>query len=66
MRYNFRLYPTPGQRSALARAFGCARVVYNDVLRIRREAHEHDLPYPSTGELSKLVITEAKQTPERA
>ena len=35
LRYNYRLYPTPGQRAALARAFGCARVVFNDGLRIR-------------------------------
>ncbi|WP_425540517.1 helix-turn-helix domain-containing protein [Rhodococcus opacus] len=25
LRYKFRLYPTPGQQLALARAFGCAR-----------------------------------------
>src|SRR5690606_18221915 len=37
LRYNFRLYPTPGQRAALAKAFGCARVVYNDGLRARQE-----------------------------
>ncbi|HME66325.1 MAG TPA: helix-turn-helix domain-containing protein, partial [Streptosporangiaceae bacterium] len=30
LRYTYRLYPTPGQRDALARAFGCARVVFND------------------------------------
>ncbi|MEV6981690.1 helix-turn-helix domain-containing protein, partial [Sphaerisporangium sp. NPDC051017] len=29
LRYNFRLYPTAGQRVALAKAFGCARVVFN-------------------------------------
>ncbi|WP_373292527.1 helix-turn-helix domain-containing protein [Microbispora bryophytorum] len=33
LRYNFRLYPTPGQCQALARAFGCARTVFNDRLR---------------------------------
>lgn len=66
LRYNFRLYPTPGQRAALARAFGCARVVFNDGLRARREAHAAGLPYLSDGELSKRVITEAKKTPERA
>jgi len=66
LRYNFRLYPTPGQRVALAKAFGCARVVYNDGLRIRQEAHEQGLPYISDGELSKRIITEAKKTPERA
>ncbi|MFE6808496.1 helix-turn-helix domain-containing protein [Streptomyces sp. NPDC057681] len=27
LRYAFRLYPEPGQRRALGRAFGCARVV---------------------------------------
>ena len=26
LRYSYRLYPTPGQQHALARAFGCARV----------------------------------------
>jgi transposase len=25
MRYRYRVYPTPGQQQALARAFGCAR-----------------------------------------
>ena len=32
LRYSFRLYPSPGQQQALARAFGCARVVFNDAL----------------------------------
>ena len=36
LRYTFRLDPTPGQRIALARAFGCARVVFNDALRVAR------------------------------
>ncbi len=66
LRYNVRLYPTPGQRAALARAFGCARVVFNDGLRARQHAHEQGLPYLSDGELSKRIITEAKKTPERA
>ncbi|MEV5891910.1 RNA-guided endonuclease InsQ/TnpB family protein [Nonomuraea fuscirosea] len=66
LRYNFRLYPTPGQRQALARAFGCARTVFNDGLRMRQEARENGLPYISDGDLSKQVITQAKKTPERA
>ncbi|GAB3900683.1 RNA-guided endonuclease TnpB family protein [Microbispora bryophytorum subsp. camponoti] len=66
LRYNFRLYPTPGQRQALARAFGCARTVFNDGLRARQEAHAAGLPRISDGELSKRVITQAKKTPERA
>ncbi len=66
LRYSFRLYPSTGQRAALARAFGCARVVYNDALRARETACEQGLPFPKTGDLSKRLITEAKNTPERA
>lgn len=66
LRYNFRIYPTPGQCAALAKAFGCARVVYNDGLRLRQEAHEHGLPYIKDVDLQRQVITEAKKTPERA
>ncbi|NJC74224.1 transposase [Planosporangium thailandense] len=66
LRYSYRVYPTPGQCEALARAFGCARVVFNDGLRARQQAREAGLPYISDGELSKWVITEAKKTPERA
>ncbi|WP_433353181.1 RNA-guided endonuclease InsQ/TnpB family protein [Microtetraspora malaysiensis] len=66
LRYNFRLYPTPGQRQALARAFGCARVVFNDGLRARQDAHDAGLPHISDGDLSTRVIAEAKRTPERA
>lgn len=66
LRYGFRLYPSAGQRMALARAFGCARVVYNDALRARETARSEGMPFPKTGDLSKLLITEAKNTPERA
>ncbi|GAA4634098.1 RNA-guided endonuclease TnpB family protein [Actinoallomurus vinaceus] len=66
LRYAYRLDPTPGQRVALAKAFGCARVVFNDGLRARRDANAAGLSYPSDGELSKRVITEAKKTSERA
>ncbi|KAB8163462.1 IS200/IS605 family element transposase accessory protein TnpB [Streptomyces sp. 3MP-14] len=66
LRYSFRLYPSAGQRSALARAFGCARVVYNDALRARETARSEGLPFPKTGDLSKSLITEAKRRPERA
>jgi IS605 OrfB family transposase len=66
LRYRFRLHPTPAQRKALARAFGCARVVYNDGLRLREEAHRAGLPWVSDGDLLRLVTTEAKRTPDRA
>jgi putative transposase len=65
LRYNYRLYPTSGQRAALARSFGCARVVYNDALRARQEAHAAGLPYIADAELSARLTT-AKATSERA
>ena len=37
LRYAYRLSPTAGQRQALARAFGCARVVFNDAVAARRD-----------------------------
>jgi putative transposase len=36
--YRFRFYPTPEQEVILARTFGCARFVYNHMLRQRTEA----------------------------
>ncbi|MEV0365164.1 RNA-guided endonuclease InsQ/TnpB family protein [Nocardia fusca] len=65
LRYNFRVYPTPGQRISLARAFGCARVVYNDNLRARGQAHAAGVKLSDT-DLQRLVVTEAKRAPERA
>ena len=65
LRYNYRLYPSPGQRQALARAFGCARVVFNDALRARQEAFEAGLPYLTDAALSAR-LTAVKATPERA
>ena len=50
----------------MARAFGCARVVFNDGLRMRQQAREAGGRYVSDGELSRRLITEAKTTPERA
>ncbi|MGW2580959.1 RNA-guided endonuclease InsQ/TnpB family protein [Streptomyces virginiae] len=66
LRYSFRLYPNGPQRSSLARAFGCARVVYNDALRAREAARANNEAFLKTGDLSKLLITEAKKTEERA
>ncbi|MGW4938748.1 RNA-guided endonuclease InsQ/TnpB family protein, partial [Streptomyces sp. NPDC004166] len=64
LRYSFRVYPSAGQRSALARAFGCARVVFNDALRLREEARAAGLPFVTSAELSKR-LTAAKKAPER-
>ncbi|MEU5507612.1 RNA-guided endonuclease InsQ/TnpB family protein [Streptomyces fungicidicus] len=66
LRYNYRAYPGASQRRALAQAFGCARVVWNDCLRDRKQAHAAGLPYLTSTELSRLRITQAKRTEERA
>lgn len=65
LRYKYRLYPHPHQQVALAQAFGCARVVWNDALAKSQELY-------ASGEkigiykLMNLVITQAKQTEERS
>ncbi|MFJ8200899.1 RNA-guided endonuclease InsQ/TnpB family protein [Streptomyces sp. NPDC096152] len=66
LRYGFRLYPAPCQRAALARAFGCARVVFNDAVRAREDARAAGRPFPTAAELSRTLITQAKRTAERS
>lgn len=63
-RYRYRLYPDAAQCAALARAFGCARVVFNDAIRLRDEAHQRGEKVSDT-EVQRRVITLAKLTPER-
>jgi len=65
VRYRYRLYPSPGQQQALARVFGCARVVYNDCLRLRDACHAAGQKISDT-EVQRRVITLAKLSPERA
>ncbi|GAA1135690.1 RNA-guided endonuclease TnpB family protein [Kitasatospora gansuensis] len=55
-----------GQRQALARTFGCARVVYNDALTMRKRAWKADRSKVPTGALAKSVITDAKKTEARS
>ena len=65
LRYRYRLYPTEEQCRALAQAFGNARVVFNDAVRARRDAHADGEKYPSGTVLQRRLITEAKRTDER-
>jgi putative transposase len=65
LRYNYRLDPQPRHRIALAKAFGCARVVYNDGLRAREQAYHDGLPYVTDAQLSAW-LTAIKKAPERA
>ena len=64
VRYRYRIYPSPGQQQALARVFGCARVVYNDCLRLRDQAYAGGEKISGTV-VQRRVITLAKLTPER-
>jgi putative transposase len=48
-RYRYRLYPTTPQRRALAKTFGCARVVYNDAVAARETARREDQSVPDHG-----------------
>jgi len=64
VRYRYRIYPSPGQQQALARVFGCARVVYNDCLRLRDACYAAGENISDT-EVQRRVVTLAKLTPER-
>ena len=62
--YRFRFYPTPEQGETLARTFGCTRVVYNHMLRLRSDAwlNEHkSVGYHATSAL----LTQLKKEPDR-
>ncbi|WP_293334331.1 transposase [Microcoleus sp. CAWBG58] len=61
-RYQFRFYPTNQQQQSLSRLFGCVRVVWNDALALCKQSEKK----PKSAELQKIVITQAKQTEERA
>ncbi|MGL5873956.1 MAG: RNA-guided endonuclease InsQ/TnpB family protein [Xenococcaceae cyanobacterium] len=63
-RYNYRIYPKPNQVIALAKAFGCARTVWNDALALYKEAYASCEERPKA--LDKIVITQAKKTEQRA
>ena len=64
MRYRYRIEPTPEQQQMLARVFGCARVVFNDAVRVRDEAYRAGVKL-SDSEIQRRVITAAKTTEGR-
>lgn len=66
LRYRYRCYPSPVQSQAIARSFGCARVVWNDALALNTKLYADGQKYPGGSALQALVITAAKHTPERA
>nr|WP_242027753.1 transposase [Limnothrix sp. FACHB-1083] len=63
-RFRYRIYPNRLQRLMLAKTFGCARVVYNDAIRLRQDLYRQGEKVSDT-EIQKRVITQAKLTVER-
>ncbi len=63
--YRFRFYPTSEQEQILAHTFGCARFVYNHMLRLRSDAwmqRQERVGYHETS----AALTLLKKTPEHA
>lgn len=61
--YKFRFYPTSEQVTILAQTFGCARFVYNHMLRVRTDAwyeRQERIGYHQTS----AMLTKLKQDPE--
>ncbi len=65
LRYTYRIYPNRLQQGKLAQLFGCARVVWNDALAVVKATPKGE-KWPKNSEIQKLVITQAKRTPERS
>ena len=61
-RFRYRFYRTSQQQQSLAQLFGCVRVVWNDALALCKQSDKK----PSSADLQKIVITQAKNTEERA
>ncbi|MFJ6418485.1 RNA-guided endonuclease InsQ/TnpB family protein [Paeniglutamicibacter sp. NPDC091659] len=64
-RYRYRLYPNLEQQNQLARTFGCARVVFNDVVAASRTAWRAGEKPPSVHDLMK-VMSRSKKSMARA
>ncbi len=65
LRYQYRIYPNKEQQANLAKLFGCTRVVWNDALATIKAIPRGE-KWPTSTELSKQCITQAKKTVERS
>jgi putative transposase len=65
LRYNYRLDPRSRHQLAFGKAFGCARVVFNDALAARDAACQAGEPYLTDAQLSAR-LTASKSDPARA
>jgi len=58
--------PRARQKTLLAKAFGCARVVWNGALALNRQLYEEEAKPFDAGDLMKRCITRAKRSEERS
>jgi len=63
--YRFRCYPTAEQEVMFAKTFGCARFVYNHMLKVRSDAWERRKESIGFTETSRM-LTQLKKDPEYA
>jgi putative transposase len=63
--FRFRFYPTPEQAEALARTFGCVRLVYNKALEERTRGYTQEGRRASYAE-SSAALTEWKKSEDLA
>jgi len=63
--YKYRFYPTAEQEVILAKTFGCARFVYNHMLKVRSDAWKERQERIGYAETSAM-LTAMKKTPEYA
>lgn len=58
--YKFRIYPNEEQQIYIAKACGCSRFIYNQMLANRIEVYEANKDKLTSKEMSKLYLTPAK------
>ena len=59
-RYKYRIYPNDVQKKALAKLFGCCRVVWNDALAYCLELRKQKSKKPSNGDLHASIHYSSK------
>lgn len=62
--YQYRLYPTKAQVSALNRTFDLCRKVYNNTLALRRDTWDYDQQYMSLFETNRMLKIWKQEFPE--
>jgi len=64
-RYKYRIYPNNIQKKALAKLFGCVRIVWNNSLGYFNELYRQGGKKTSNRELQKQFISQSKNTKHR-